>query len=86
MARKFGSAAAFKTARTTKDVDLSIALVPVEANFRGWSHSLMLRLLDLLSPPVAPTAGPRSVLGGRAVYAKPNPWQLPDRAVVSLRA
>jgi hypothetical protein len=57
-----------------------------EGNFRGCSHSLMFRLLNLLGPPVAPTARPRCVLGGQAVYATPNPWQLPDRAVVSLRA
>jgi hypothetical protein len=40
--------------------------------FRGCSHSLMFRLRHSLGPQVAPTARPRSVLGGRAVYTRPN--------------
>jgi hypothetical protein len=57
-----------------------------ERKFRGCSHSLMFRLLYLLGPPVAPTASPLCDLGGRALYTTPSPWQLPVRAVASLRA
>jgi hypothetical protein len=54
--------------------------------FRGCSHSLMFRLPNLLGPPVAPTARPLSVAGGRAVYTTPNPVRYRARVVASLRA
>ncbi len=46
-------------------------------NFRGCSHSLMFRLHNSLGPQIAPTARPQSVLGGRAVYTRPNSESLP---------
>jgi hypothetical protein len=48
--------------------------------FRGCSHSLMFRLLNSLGPQIAPTARPLSVLGGRAVYTRPNSGPLPARS------
>jgi hypothetical protein len=57
-----------------------------EGVFRGCSHSLMFRLPNSLGPQVAPTARPLCVLGGRAVYATPNPASYLTRAVASLRA
>ena len=48
-----------------------------EGKFRGCSHSLMFRLHNSLGPQVAPTARPQSVLGGRAIYTRPNSESLP---------
>ena len=57
-----------------------------EGVFRGCSHSLMFRLPNSLGPPVAPTARPLWVAGGRAVYTTPNPARCRSGAVASLRA
>ena len=57
-----------------------------EGTFRGCSHSLMFRLHNSLGPQVAPTARPLCVLGGRAVYTRPNSGRYRPRALASLRA
>ena len=54
--------------------------------FRGCSHSIMFRLPYLLDPLVAPTTGPLSAQGGRAVYTTHSPDGYPFRDVASLRA
>ena len=51
-----------------------------EGVFRGCSHSLIFRLPNLLGPQIAPTARPLSVLGGRAVYTRPNSEPLPAQS------
>ena len=48
--------------------------------FRGCSHSLMFRLHHSLGPQIAPTARPRCVLGGRAIYTRPNLGTLPTQS------
>jgi hypothetical protein len=57
-----------------------------EGIFRGCSHSLMFRLLNSLGPPVAPTARPQWILGGRAIYTRPNSGRYRHRALAWLRA
>ena len=54
--------------------------------FRGCSHSITFKLPYLLDPLVAPTTGPLSAQGGRAVYTTHSPDGYPFRDVASLRA
>ena len=60
--------------------DVLCEATSTEGIFRGCSHSLMFRLHNSPGPQIAPTAGPQSVLGGGAIYTRPNFGSLPAQS------